>query len=153
MINTVVIQGNICADIEVKYTQNSTQYTRFNVAINEKTKDSEKTYFIPVQAWRHTAEFIAKYFRKGSQIGIEGKLTQRTYTDNSGTKHNIIEVVANSVHFLGNKNGNNAAAPPPQPQQQPQQQQPQQAAGNNSGAGNIDLSEYDEILSDGDVPF
>lgn len=152
MINTVVVQGNICADIELKQTQNGTQYTRFNIAINEKTKDSEKTYFIPVQAWRHTAEFIQKYFRKGSQIGIEGKLTQRTYTDNSGIKHNIIEIVANSVHFLGNKNGNSAAAPQQQPPQaQPPQQQ--QGAGNNSGAGCIDLSEYDEILSDGDVPF
>lgn len=153
MINTVVIQGNVCADVEVKYTQADIAYTRFNIAINERTKDAEKTYFIPVTAWRHTAEFIAKYFHKGTQIGVEGKLTQHTYTDNNGVKHNVIEVLANQVHFCGTKNSNGAGA------QQSATTAPTAApaattATNNSGAGALgDLTDFEEILSDGEVPF
>lgn len=139
MINTTVIQGNITADVELRSTQNGTTYTRFNVAVNER----ENSYFFPVVAWRATAEFIQKYFRKGSQIAIEGRLTQRTYTDSNGIKHNIIEIVANSAHFCGNKASNSPANPQ------------QAAAATNNGAGNsaADLSEFEEILSDGDVPF
>lgn len=149
MINTVVIQGNICADIEIKHTASGIVYARFNVAINERTKDSEKTYFIPVTAWRNTAEFIAKYFHKGSQIGVEGKLTQHTFTDNNGIKRNSIDVIANQVHFCGNKISSGAGA------QQPAAttQQPAAAAtgGDNGALG--DLSDFEEILSDGEVPF
>ena len=146
MINTTVIQGNITADIELKQTPSGIAYARFNVAINERTKDAEKTYFFPVQAWRHTAEFIAKYFRKGSQIAIEGKLTQRTYTGSDGVKRNVVEVVANSAHFCGSKNGSSA----PAPQQQAAASAP---AADNGAGGYSNLAEYEEILSDGDVPF
>lgn len=142
MVNTVVIQGNLTADPDLKFTPSGVAYVRFTVAINERSKDAEKTYFIPVVAWRNTANFVNQYFKKGSQIAIEGKITQRTYTGDDGKNKSIIEVVANSVHFCGNK-GSSA-----QPQAQPQQPQPSTGM-TYSTAG----AEFEEILNDGDVPF
>lgn len=141
MINKYIVQGNITADIELKHTQSGIAYARFNVAVNERVKDKEETYFFPVVAWRHTAEFIAKYFRKGAQILIDGKLKQRVYTDNDGINRNVIEVIAESAHFCGNKNSN-----APAPQQQA-------AAAVNDGGAFGDLSEFETIMGDDDVPF
>ncbi len=143
MVNAVIIQGNLTADTDLKFTQSGIPYARFTVAINERSKDAEKTYFIPVVAWRNTANFLNQYFKKGSQIAIEGKITQRSYTGDDGKNKSIIEVVANSVHFCGNKGG---SAPP---QAQPQQQPPTPTGMTYSTAG----AEFEEILSDGDVPF
>lgn len=143
MINNVVIQGNLTHAPELKSTPNGVSYARFNVAINKKTAQQEQAYFIPVVAWRQTAEFLSRYFKQGQQIAVEGELTQRTYTDNSGNKRSVVEVVARQLHFCGNK-GSNA------PQQAAA---PAQISNNNSGAGYADLSGYEEILSDGDVPF
>lgn len=143
MLNAVIIQGNLTGDPDLKLTQSGIPYARFTVAINERTKDGEKTHFIPVVAWRQTGEFVNRYFKKGSQIAVEGKMSQRTYTDNDGKNRSIIEVVAKEVHFCGTKGG---SAPP---QAQPQQQ-PQPSTGMSySTAG----AEFEEILSDGDVPF
>lgn len=135
MINNVVIQGNVCADIEVKQTTNGISVARFNVAVNEK----EKTNFLTVCAWRQTAEFVAKYFRKGSQIGVVGKLDQRTYTDKDGVKRNVVEIVAQNVHFCGAKSNSDGAGAG--------------AAAADNGDSYGDLSAFEEILSDGDTPF
>lgn len=143
MLNKVVIQGNLTADPDLKITPSGVPYARFTVAINEKTSQQETTDFIPVVAWRQTGEFVNRYFKKGQQILVEGKMKQRTYTDNDGKNRSIIEVVAKEVHFCGNKGG---SAPP---QAQPPQQ-PQPSTGMTySTAG----AEFEEILSDGDVPF
>lgn len=146
MINNVVIQGNLTHDPELKATPNGVSYARFNVAINKKTAQQEITYYIPVVAWRQSAEFLNRYFKRGQQIAVEGELTQRTYTDNDGNKRNVVEVVARQLHFCGNK-GSNA------PQQAAAPAQISNGSNNNNGAGYADLSGYEEILSDGDVPF
>lgn len=143
MLNKVIIQGNLTADPDLKFTQSGIPYARFTVAINEKTSQQETTDFIPVVAWRQTGEFANRYFKKGQQIIVEGKMKQRTYTGDDGKNKSIIEVVAKEVHFCGTKGG---SAPP---QAQPQQQ-PQPSTGMTySTAG----AEFEEILSDGDVPF
>lgn len=145
MINSVIIQGNLTADPDLKTTPNGIPYARFNVAINKKTEQQETAYFIPVVAWRNTAEFLNRYFKKGQQIAVEGELTQRTYTDNDGVKRNVVEVVARQIHFCGNKSSNAPQATAPA-------QNVNSNSNSNSGAG-YNLADYEEILSDGDVPF
>ena len=139
MVNTVVIQGNICNDVELKQTYSGIPCVSLNIAVKD---GKEKTYFIPVVAWRETADFVNKYFVKGQQIAIEGKITQRTYTGKDGGKKSVVEVVARTVNFCGKKEQNgNAAA-----QQHTAQQQ--------SGAGSVDdFDDYISISADDDEPF
>ena len=73
--------GRLVRDPEVRFTQSNKQVVSFTIAVNKKFKNDEAD-FIPVVAWEKTAEFIAKYFRKGQQIAIEGRLQTRSYEDN-----------------------------------------------------------------------
>lgn len=99
-MNNVVLMGRICAEPELKYTTNQIPVTSFNLAVN---RDKEKADFIPVVAWRQTAEFICKYFGKGSLIALKGSIQSRTYDDKYGNKRTAIEVVAEHAYFTGEK--------------------------------------------------
>lgn len=105
MFNSVILSGRLTADPELKTTVSGISVTSFNVAVNgPKNRDGEqRTDFITVVAWRSTAEFIAKYFRKGNLIGIEGSIQTRNYEDKNGNKRTAVEVVADRVHFLESK--------------------------------------------------
>lgn len=107
MINNVVLMGRLTADPELKTTPNGTSVTSFSLAVerNYAPKGQEReTDFINVVAWRQTADFICRYFSKGSMIAIEGSIQTRKYQDKNGNNRVYVEVVANQVSFCGSKN-------------------------------------------------
>lgn len=110
MINTVVLQGRLTADPELKETYNRTPVTSFSIAVDRSyTPEGQERQadFINIVAWRQTAEFICKYFAKGRMIALEGAIQTRNYEDKNGNKRTAFEVVARQVHFCGGKNDNN----------------------------------------------
>lgn len=106
MFNKVILVGRLVADPELRQTQSGVAYCRFRIAVDRryKTKDGEtQTDFINIQAWQKTAEFVCKYFSKGSPIIIDGELQNNNYEQN-GVKHYSFVVNASSVGFAGSKN-------------------------------------------------
>lgn len=119
-LNVSVLQGRLTSDPELKTTNNGVSVTSFSIAVDRKyqPKGEEKvTDFIDIVAWRNNAEFITKYFKKGSMIGIEGEIQTRTYEDKNGNKRKAVEVVVSNVSFCGSKSespSNTAADPLPE---------------------------------------
>ncbi len=109
-MNNITLMGRICKDPELKYTQTQIPVTTFTLAVDREYGDA--TDFIPCVAWRQTAEFICKYFRKGSLIALRGTVQSRDYEDRNGNKRTIIEIVADRVYFTGEKREENKPATP-----------------------------------------
>ena len=106
MFNLVVLTGRLTADPELRYTGNNTPVTSFSIAVSRRYKAGEQAEadFINIVAWRKTAEFVTKYFQKGSMIGIEGSIQTRRYTDKeTGKNRTAFEVIANNVQFVESK--------------------------------------------------
>ena len=99
MINVSVITGRLCAEPELRVTQNGISTTTFTVAVDRRNK--EQADFIDVVAWRQTAEFVCKYFRKGSMIAIQAHIQTRMYEDKNGNKRKAVELIADNVSFCG----------------------------------------------------
>lgn len=102
MLNHIVIMGRLTAAPELRYTQQDTPVASFTLAVDRdfQSGGSEKqTDFIPCVAWRKTAEFVSKYFTKGSMAVVSGRLQLRDWTDKDGNKRRTAEVVAESVYF------------------------------------------------------
>ena len=113
-MNKVEIIGRLTKDPEVKMTQNQTPFCNFTVAVDRRFKDSNgqrQADFINCVAWRQTAEFIQKYFRKGSRIGICGCIQTRSYEEDDGRKVFITEVIAEEVEFVENNRNETTEAP------------------------------------------
>ena len=106
MLNRVVIVGRLVRDPELRKTASDRSVVAFTVALdNRTTNNGEKsTSYIPCTAWNSTAESIAKFMKKGSLVGVDGHLNQRSYTANDGRKVSVVEVIADSVQFLEKKN-------------------------------------------------
>lgn len=102
MLNHIAIQGRLTRDPELRYTPNNIPVATFCVAV-DRDYDRQKTDFINVVAWRQTAEFVDKYFRKGQLIVVSGSLQLRDWTDKRGDKRTVAEVVAEHVYFCGDK--------------------------------------------------
>ena len=119
MFNLVVLTGRLTADPELKTINNGTYVCSFTIATERKYKQGEERQadFINVVAWRQTAEFVSKYFSKGSMIGIEGAIQTRKYQDKDGNNRTAFEVIANNVQFVeskrsqGNEEGNSIPTP------------------------------------------
>ena len=115
-INKVILGGRLTADAELKQTQSGVAVTSFSIAVNRKgTKD--KTDFIDVIAWRQTAEFICKYFKKGSSICVAGSVQKREWTDSNNQKRYATEVIADEAYFVDSKSdasSSDASFNPPQ---------------------------------------
>lgn len=106
MLNVVAIIGRLVYDPELKTTQSGTNVCSFRIAVDRSfTRQGEerKADFIDVTAWRKTAEFVSKYFQKGSMIAIEGSLQTRQYQDKNGNNRTTTEVLASQVSFCGGK--------------------------------------------------
>lgn len=115
MLNTIIIQGRLTKEPELRATPQGTPVATFSVACDRGGKD-KGCDFIDVNAWKHTAEFVCKYFHKGDMILVEGRLQVRTYQDKAtGKNRNAYEVVANNVNFCGGKSesATQSAAPAP----------------------------------------
>ncbi len=105
MFNLVVLTGRLTADPELKTTSNGTSVVSFSIAVDRRyrTGEERQTDFINIVAWRSSAEFISKYFKKGSLIGIEGSIQTRRYVDKNGNNRTAFEIVANNVQFVESK--------------------------------------------------
>ena len=106
-MNRVTLVGRLTAKPELRYTASNTAYTRFTVAVNRNFANSDgkrEADFIGVVAWRKQAETVAKYFDKGSLIGIEGRLQTGSYDDKDGNKRYSMDVVLDNFEFLESKN-------------------------------------------------
>lgn len=120
MFNLVVLTGRLTADPEIKATQNGVQVCSFTIAVERRYKQGEERQadFINIVSWRQTAEFVCKYFTKGSMIGIEGAIQTRKYQDKDGNNRTAFEVVANNVQFVESKrpqgNGEDNSLPTPE---------------------------------------
>ncbi len=169
-MNKVILMGRLTADPELRQTQSGISSCRFTVAIDRRFADrntgERQTDFITCVAWRQTAEFVSRYFSKGSMICVEGNLRTGSYQDRNhpDVTHYTTDVFVDNVEFTGSKKetgggGSNYSAPqnnynnnyqtPPQQQAAPVQQPAQ----NNDSMSYGSLSDFEEILSDGDVPF
>jgi len=163
MINKVILMGRLTADPELRQTASGISSCRFSVAIDRgyKSKDTgeRQTDFINVVAWRQTAEFVSRYFSKGKMIIVEGSLRNNNYTDQNGNKRYTMDVLADNVTFGESKSAssatvsNNFTAPQNTAPQNPVPQPTPQTTvyEDNISVGNLD--DYEEILSDGELPF
>lgn len=169
-MNKVILMGRLTADPELRQTQSGISSCRFTVAVNrnfaDKNTGERQADFITCVAWRQTAEFVSRYFNKGSMICVEGNLRTGSYQDRNhpDVTHYTTDVYVDNVEFTGSKresgtggpnysapqnNYNNSYQAPPQQQAAPVQQPAQ----NNDSMSYGSLSDFEEILSDGDVPF
>ena len=108
MLNNVNLMGRLVRDAELKMTQNGISTSTFTIACERdfKNPDGKKeTDFITVVAWRHTAEYVCQYAKKGDMLAVSGRLQMRSYEDRSGQKRTVAEVVANNAYAVGNRNG------------------------------------------------
>lgn len=112
-MNKTILLGRLTKDVEVRYTQTTnTAVASFTIAVNRRfTKEGEQQAdFINIVAWGKQAEFCSKYFKKGQQVVIVGRLQTRTFDDANGQKHYITEVIAEETYFADSKKENTEIA-------------------------------------------
>ena len=106
-MNKVILMGRLTRDPEVRYTQTSnTLVASFSLAVNRRFTregDTQTADFINIVAWGKTGEFCSKYFKKGQQVGIIGRIQTRTWEDGQGQKRYITEVIAEETYFADSK--------------------------------------------------
>lgn len=157
-MNKVILIGRLARDPELRYTAgNNTAVCQISVAVDRRFKSENQPTadFIPVVAWRQQAEFISKYFTKGSRIAIVGSIQVRSYDDKDGQKRFVTEVIADEVEFCESKRqeggyqGGFSQAP------QASQTRPQQApqANTSTGGDSFGGDGYFSIDDDENVPF
>ena len=109
-MNKVTLVGRLTRDVESRTTESGKAMARFSVAVNRRFKNAEGNYdadFINCICYDKTAEFIGKYFSKGSAIGIVGRIQTGSYTNKDGAKVYTTDVVAEDAEFVESKGGNN----------------------------------------------
>ena len=145
MLNCVVLLGRLTADPELRSTSSGVSVARFRIAVDRayaRPGEEKQTDFIPVTAWRNTADFVSKYFRKGSMIAVQGELRMNTYQDKTtGQNRTTYEVMANSVSFTGSKAESGTGMP---------------GSGENNNAAsysNANTEDFSTVVEDDDFPF
>lgn len=123
-MNKVELIGRLTKEPEIKLTQNQTQYCNFTLAVDRRFKDANgqrQADFINCTAWKQTAVFIQKYFRKGNRIAVCGWIQTRTYEDQNGQKQYVTEVVIDDAEFVESQASAPAQqeAPAPAPASEP----------------------------------
>ena len=147
-LNKVILAGRLVADPELKQTQSGIAVASLRIAVNRRfqSRDSQQqtdTDFFNVTAWRNTAEFIAKYFRKGSAICICGSIQNRNWTDQQGVKHYATDIVAEEANFVESRNAqDNAGGHTNDTYAAPAYSSPAAAA-----------PKFEEIMTEEDLPF
>lgn len=140
MLNVVALMGRLVADPQLRQTTTGKNVASFRIAVDRGRKDANghnQADFFDIVAWDKSAEFIWRYFQKGSMIAVEGRLQSRNYQDKSGNNRNAVEVVVNNVSFAGNK----------------KPAQSQNVANSTVSAPVAANNEYEPIEDDGDLPF
>lgn len=111
MLNRAIIMGRVTANPELRQTQGGVSVLSFTVAVDSRFTNQNgerQTNFIHCVAWRHTAEFVSKYFVKGQMIAVDGSLQSRNYVDKNGNNRSVLELVVENVSFCGSKAENGA---------------------------------------------
>jgi single-strand DNA-binding protein len=111
-MNKVILMGRLTKDPELRYTSgNNTAVASFTIAVNRRfaQEGQPQADFINVVAWSKTAEFCGKYFTKGLQVAVVGRIQTRTWDDNEGKRHYVTEVVADETYFADSKRSGDAA--------------------------------------------
>ena len=155
MFNKVILMGRLVADPELRQTPSNISVCRFRIAVDrgfQSNNGERQADFISIVAWRQSAEFVSKYFSKGKMIIVEGSLRNADYTDANGVKHYAMEVQADKVSF-GESKAASQNAPSGNFQQPSYQEAPAAKPAPDESVQIGDLGEFEEILSDGDVPF
>jgi single-strand DNA-binding protein len=151
MLNRVILMGRLTGDPETRYTQSNISVTRFSLAVNRAGKQQEgqpTADFFDIVAWRQTADFVGKYFKKGQQVLVEGNLRNNTWTDQQGQKRHRTEIHIDHAYFAeGRRESSGTADYTPAPQQTAQRQT-EAAPAASEGDGFYTLNEDDE-----DLPF
>ena len=109
MLNVVAIMGRLAADPQLRQTTTGKNVASFRIACDRGRRDANgqsQADWLDVVAWDRTAEFVCKYFQKGSLIAIDGRLQSRSYQDKNGNNRTAVEVVANNINFAGPKSSN-----------------------------------------------
>ena len=148
-LNKVILAGRIVAEPELKQTPSGVSVVSFRIAVNRRfqSRDSQQQNeadFFNVTAWQNTAEFIAKYFHKGSAICVCGRIQNRTYTDQSGQKRTWTDIVAEEVNFVESRNSQESGSGYGAPDAY--------SAPAYSTAQN-NAPKFEEIKTDDDLPF
>lgn len=139
MLNVVALMGRLVADPQLRQTTTGKNVASFRIAVDRGRKDANgqnQADFFDIVAWDKSAEFVCRYFQKGSLIAVEGRLQSRNYQDKSGNNRNAVEVVVNNVSFAGKK-----------------PDQSQNVANRAVSAPVVANNEYEPIEDDGDLPF
>lgn len=158
MLNVVAIMGRLVADPELRTTPAGVNVCQFRIACDRnfaRQGEQRQADFVDIVAWRQQADFVCKYFSKGSLIAINGRIQTRNYQDKNGNNRTAIEIVANNVNFAAPKSANAApmgdagygaptAAPAPRPAAQAAPA-PSYSAGSND--------DFALIEDEGDLPF
>lgn len=179
-MNKVILMGRLTADPELRQTQSGISSCRFSIAVNRafvnKQTGEREADFIRCTAWRQTAEFINRYFKKGNMICVEGELRQDNYQDKNhpDVMHYSYNVMVSNAEFTGEKvmngnggnygnngysvpsnnyNNNNYSAPANNYGNSNNSAPQQASVPDNNSMSYGSLNDYEEILSDGDVPF
>ena len=109
MINNVVLMGRITHDLELKSTATGVSVVSFTLAVERAFApqgEKRQADFIDCVAWRNTAEFITRYFNKGSMLAVTGAIQTRNYEDKNGNKRKAVEVLIDTASFCGEKSNN-----------------------------------------------
>ena len=135
-LNKVILGGRLTADVELKQTQTGISTATFSIAVNRKTSGTQEQAadFITVRAWRGTAEFISRYFHKGSSICIVGSIQTRKWQDQDGQTRFATDVVADEAYFVDGKNEGQAIPGAP-------------------AFSQAEAPKFEEISDDEDLPF
>ncbi len=152
-MNVVCLLGRLTADPELRQTPNGISVCSFSVAINRAysgANGERQADFINCVAWRQTAEFISRYFRKGNMIGLNGSIQTRQYQDkDTGKNRTAFEVVINNAYFAESKSGSS--------QSQPSYSQPARPAAETGFSNTFSTGDLDGFSTvdtdDGDLPF
>lgn len=156
MLNKIVIMGRLTRDPEMRQTGSGTPVTSFSLAVERdysgRDGGEKQTDFIDVVAWRHTAEFVDKYFSKGDMAAVSGRLQIRDWTDREGGKRRSAEVVADNVYFGESKRRDGGdTSRPAAPSASAPAHRGSYGGYDNVPQGGSAFSELDD--DDGDLPF
>ena len=146
MLNCVTLMGRLVADPELRTTTTGKSVATFRIAVDRsfvRQGEQRQADFITIVAWESSANFVSRYFQKGSMIAIQGRIQTRTYEDANGAKRSAFEVIANEISFCGSKAESGTSVTPA----------PQVAPAVAPSFQTATANDFEEITDDEDLPF
>ena len=155
-LNKVILAGRLVADPELKQTAGGTNVVSVRMAVNRRfqsrdTQQQNEADFFNVTAWQNTAEFIAKYFRKGSAICICGRIQNRTWVDQNGQKRYMTDIIAEEANFVESRNAQDGM--PGMPGMAGMGAPDAYSTPAYSSPAHTSAPKFEEIKTDDDLPF